>query len=102
MEKSFLPYYLCTISRKFFFFLDPIRIGRVRICDILASGFLESILYLQDCIPSYDEIPFNWFSLDSVYHVYNSFIALDANHDGGLSKEELLRFGLSFQLLINF
>ena len=99
MDKSFLPYYLCTVSRKFFFFLDPLRIGRVRICDILASGFLESMLELQDPNLTTAKIGSNWFSLTSVFQVYNGFVALDADHDGALSQKELLQFVLDFSFI---
>ena len=44
LEKSFYSFYICTAVRKFFFFLDPLRTGRVRIQDILACSFLDDLL----------------------------------------------------------
>ena len=44
LEKSFHSFYVCTAVRKFFFFLDPFRSGRVRIQDILACSFLDDLL----------------------------------------------------------
>lgn len=52
LEKSFHSFYVCTAVRKFFFFLDPLRTGRIRIKDILKSNFLDELLevsiYLAD------------------------------------------------------
>ncbi|KAJ9589489.1 hypothetical protein L9F63_017306 [Diploptera punctata] len=48
LEKSFHSFYVCTAVRKFLFFLDPLRTGRVRIQDILACSFLDDILELRD------------------------------------------------------
>lgn len=44
LEESFHSFYLCTAVRKFMFFLDPMRFGKIRISDVLASGFLEDLL----------------------------------------------------------
>lgn len=44
LEKSFHSFYVCTAVRKFFFFLDSLRTGRIRIRDVLASSFLEDLL----------------------------------------------------------
>ncbi|TRY64227.1 hypothetical protein TCAL_14307 [Tigriopus californicus] len=48
LEKSFHNFYTCTAVRKFFFFLDPLRTGRIRIQDILACSFLDELLELRD------------------------------------------------------
>lgn len=44
LEKSFHSFYVCTAVRKFFFFLDPLRTGKIRIRDVLACSFLEDLL----------------------------------------------------------
>jgi len=44
LEKSFYSFYVCTAVRKFFFFLDPMRIGKIKIQDILACSFLDDLL----------------------------------------------------------
>lgn len=44
LEKSFYSFYVCTAVRKFFFFLDPLRTGKVKIQDILACSFLDDLL----------------------------------------------------------
>lgn len=47
LEKSFHSFYICTAVRKFLFFLDPLRTGRVRIQDILACSFLDDLLEVR-------------------------------------------------------
>lgn len=44
LESRYITFYVCTAVRKFFFFLDPKRLGKVRITDILVSGFLDDLL----------------------------------------------------------
>ncbi|XP_055372665.1 serine/threonine-protein phosphatase 2A regulatory subunit B'' subunit gamma-like [Condylostylus longicornis] len=95
LENSFHSFYVCTAVRKFFFFLDPLRTGKIRIRDILASGFLDDLLELRD-----EENPKdnhyqdkNWFSATSALTVYGHYLNLDKDHNGMLSKEELKHFG---------
>jgi hypothetical protein len=38
LDKSFHSFYVCTAVRKFFFFLDPLHTGKIRI--------LVSVLYI--------------------------------------------------------
>ncbi len=47
LEKSFHSFYVCTAVRKFFFFLDPLRSGKIRIQDVLACSFLDDLLELR-------------------------------------------------------
>lgn len=47
LEKSFHSFYVCTAVRKFFFFLDSMRTGRVHIRDVLTSSFLEDLLEVK-------------------------------------------------------
>lgn len=48
LEKSFYSFYVCTAVRKFFFFLDPMRTGRIKIQEILACGFLDDLLEVRN------------------------------------------------------
>ncbi len=69
LEPSFHNFYACTAVRKFFFFLDPMRSGRVRIQDVLSCSFLDDLLELRD-----EELPkeaqeSNWFSAPSALKV---------------------------------
>lgn len=54
LERSFHSFYVCTAVRKFFFFLDPLGTGKVRIRDILACSFLDDLLEVF-CIFIYDD-----------------------------------------------
>lgn len=93
LEKSFHSFYVCTAVRKFLFFLDPLRTGRVRIQDILACSFLDDLLELRDEDLPKDLQEQNWFSAPSALRVYGQYLNLDRDHNGMLSKEELAGYG---------
>lgn len=93
LEKSFYSFYVCTAVRKFFFFLDPLRTGKVKIQDILACSFLDDLLELRDEDLPKDMQESNWFSAPSSLRVYGQYLNLDRDHNGMLSKEELSKFG---------
>ncbi|VDL65160.1 unnamed protein product, partial [Hymenolepis diminuta] len=89
MDDAFKTFYVSTAVRKFFFFLDPLRAGRIRICDILACGFLDHLLELREASTTQARLEENWFSLESVKRVYASYLRLDTDQNGMLSREEL-------------
>ena len=93
LEKSFHNFYTCTAVRKFFFFLDPLRTGKIRIQDILASSFLDELLELRDQDLAKDVQESNWFSAPSALRVYGVYLNLDQDHNGMLSRSELLKYG---------
>ncbi|XP_059155006.1 serine/threonine-protein phosphatase 2A regulatory subunit B'' subunit gamma-like [Physella acuta] len=93
LERSFYSFYVCTAVRKFFFFLDPLRNGRIRIQDILACSFLDDLLELRDEELSKEMQESNWFSAPSALRVYGQYLNLDKDRNGMLSKEELARYG---------
>ncbi|XP_011494635.1 PREDICTED: serine/threonine-protein phosphatase 2A regulatory subunit B'' subunit gamma-like [Ceratosolen solmsi marchali] len=93
LEKSFHSFYVCTAVRKFLFFLDPLRTGRVRIQDILACSFLDDLLELRDEDLPKDHQEANWFSAPSALKVYGQYLNLDKDHNGMLNKEELSGYG---------
>ncbi|XP_037950978.1 serine/threonine-protein phosphatase 2A regulatory subunit B'' subunit gamma-like [Teleopsis dalmanni] len=92
VEPSFHSFYVCTVVKKFFFFLDPLHTGRIRIRDILASGLLAELLELRDETTK-EEQERNWFSMTSVLSVYGNYLNLDKDHNGMLSKQELAAYG---------
>ncbi|XP_011781942.1 PREDICTED: serine/threonine-protein phosphatase 2A regulatory subunit B'' subunit gamma [Colobus angolensis palliatus] len=73
LEKSFYSFYVCTAVRKFFFFLDPLRTGKIKIQDILACSFLDDLLELRDEELSKESQETNWFSAPSALRVYGMF-----------------------------
>ena len=93
LERSFYSFYVCTAVRKFFFFLDPLRTGKVKITEILASGFLDQLIELRDEDLSKEHLETNWFSAESALRVYGQYLNLDEDHNGMLSKQELSRYG---------
>lgn len=92
LESSFHSFYVCTAVRKFFFFLDPLRTGKVRIRDILASGFLDDLLKLREGLPKENQ-DLNWFSATCALSAYGHYLNLDKDHNGMLSKSELSGYG---------
>lgn len=47
MEDEFIPYYMITSSRKFFFFHDHLRKGQISIKNLAHSTTMEELLYLK-------------------------------------------------------
>lgn len=104
LEPSFHSFYVCTAVRKFFFFLDPLGTGRVRIRDILACSFLDDLLELRDdddggggagtgASGAKEAQEINWFSAPSALSVYGHYLNLDRDHNGMLSRDELAGYG---------
>ena len=93
LDKSFHSFYVCTAVRKFFFFLDPLRTGKIKIADILACSFLDELLELRDQDLAKDVQEANWFSGPSALRVYGQYLNLDKDHNGMLSRTELLAYG---------
>jgi serine/threonine-protein phosphatase 2A regulatory subunit B'' len=93
LERSFYSFYVCTAVRKFFFFLDPLRSGKVKITEILSSGFLDQLIELRDEEISKEQLESNWFSAQSALRVYAQYLNLDEDHNGMLSKQELAQYG---------
>lgn len=47
MDKDFHPYYVFTAVRKFMFFLDPLRKGKIRLTSLAASPILHEFNALR-------------------------------------------------------
>jgi len=93
LEKSFHSFYVCTAVRKFFFFLDPMKTGKIKIQDVLACSFLDDLLELRDNELPKDVQDANWFSAPSALRVYGQYLNLDTDHNGMLNQKELLKYG---------
>ncbi|XP_065160717.1 serine/threonine-protein phosphatase 2A regulatory subunit B'' subunit gamma-like [Atheta coriaria] len=93
LEKSFHSFYVCTAVRKFLFFLDTLRAGRVRILDVLACSFLDDLLELRVEEASKEIQEQNWFSARSALRVYGHYLNLDRDHNGLLNINELAGYG---------
>ena len=47
LTEPFYPFYVITSVRKFFFFLDPKRTGKIQIKDMLTSPILAELYELR-------------------------------------------------------
>jgi serine/threonine-protein phosphatase 2A regulatory subunit B'' len=89
IEEGFKPFYVCGAARKFFFFLDIQRKGKISIKDILLSPILSEFFELQQQSLAQGLILTNWFSLYSSLRVYGEYMDLDVDKNGMLSRDEL-------------
>ncbi|MCQ2820314.1 MAG: hypothetical protein MJ252_23860 [archaeon] len=96
IQDEIKEFYLLVAQRKFFFFLDPKRTGKIFINDIVSSNILSEFLEFTDKRTqtlSSEEISQNWFSLQNFWRIYKKYVELDRDKNGMLSKEELIKFG---------
>lgn len=56
LEENFYPFYVITAVRKFFFFLDPKKSGRIYIKDMLTSPILAELYELRQDKSNPEEI----------------------------------------------
>ncbi len=96
IQEEIKEFYLLVAQRKFFFFLDPKRTGKIYINDLVSSNILSEFLEFTDKRTqtlSSEEISQNWFSLQNFWRIYKKYVELDRDKNGMLSKDELIRFG---------
>ncbi|XP_017874787.1 PREDICTED: serine/threonine-protein phosphatase 2A regulatory subunit B'' subunit gamma-like isoform X1 [Drosophila arizonae] len=95
MDPAFEKFYVCTVVKRFYFFLDPLRTGRIRIREMLVSGLIHQLMELRDepKPTELEPVQLNPFSMPAVLAVYGSFLNLDLDHNGLLNKQELSRYG---------
>ena len=83
---------MITAVRKFFFFLDPKRTGKIQIKDMLTSPILAELYELRQEQLNMDDALQNWFSVQSSLRVYDQYLKLDQDKNGMLKKHELSNF----------
>lgn len=91
MSEDIKEYYHLVAQRKFFFFLDTKRTGRIHINDIVCSPILSEFLEMKEKTV-HSESQSNWFSKENFFKIYRKYIDLDKDRNGMLSKEELIRY----------
>ena len=91
ISEEIKEYYILVAQRKFFFFLDPKRTGKIFINDIVTSNILSELLDLEK-ITSKKEMEYNWFSLYNFSRIYRKYVLLDKDKNGLLSKKELIKY----------
>ena len=92
MQEKFYGFYVITAVRKFFFFLDPKKTGKIWIKDLLTSPILAELYELRQERWTVDDAMQNWFSVQSALKVYETYLRLDIDHNGMLRKQELVRY----------
>jgi serine/threonine-protein phosphatase 2A regulatory subunit B'' len=93
ISEDIREYYLLVAQRKFFFFLDPKRSGKIYINEIITSNILTEFNDMKEKPQNDQQGSTNWFSLTNFWRIYKKYIDLDKDKNGMLSKEELIRFG---------
>jgi serine/threonine-protein phosphatase 2A regulatory subunit B'' len=63
MQEKFYGFYVITAVRKFFFFLDPKKTGKIWIKDLLTSPILAELYELRQERWTVDDAMMNWFSV---------------------------------------
>ncbi|KAJ3260103.1 Serine/threonine-protein phosphatase 2A regulatory subunit B'' subunit gamma [Boothiomyces macroporosus] len=89
---QFRKFYLCNCVKKFTFFLDKNRNGRMKIMNIVLSPIFVELMELKDLSLSQELQDNNWFSTSVSMRVYGEFIRLDTDKNGMLSRKELARY----------
>ncbi|KAH7831794.1 putative protein phosphatase 2 regulatory subunit b gamma [Monocercomonoides exilis] len=92
VDESVIQYYSVLGTRKFFFFLDPMRTQQISISSILASPILSEMLSMQEAEISEEDLVTNWFSPVNFHRIYENYLNLDIDGDGLLSLDELKRY----------
>lgn len=92
LTEPFYPFYVITAVRKFFFFLDPKRTGKIQIKDMMTSPILAELYELRQQRMSPEDQVSNWFSVNSSLRVYDQYLRIDLDKNGMLRKEELTRY----------
>ena len=86
LQEPFYPFYVITAVRKFVFYLDPKRTGKIMIKDMLTSPILAELYELRSQNMSLEDAMGNWFSVQSSLRVYDTYLRLDQDKNGMLKK----------------
>lgn len=94
MDEKFHAFYVFTAVRRFMFFLDPKRRGRIPIHELAASDISAELHEMADVTRESEarSLRKSWFLPDNAKRVYSDYLELDEDHNGMLSKAELLNF----------
>ncbi|CAM9198360.1 unnamed protein product [Chrysoparadoxa australica] len=100
MPGNFAPFYVFTAVRRFMFFLDPKKSGRIDINTIVRSKAMDELMDLgmtgagsgEEGDASDTELAKNWFSAENTLRVYSEYLELDTDQNGMLSRSELEQY----------
>ena len=84
INEDIKEYYLLVAVRKFFFFLDPKRTGKIYINDIVTSSILPEFLEMSDrsAVNNQMDVSSNWFSIQNFWRIYKKYVELDRDRNG--------------------
>ena len=85
-------FYPVICSRKFMFFLDSQRKGKINLQQLLVSPVLSEFYEMRDVNAPEKYLRSNWFSAFSALRTYGQFLNLDKNRNGMISGPELLNY----------
>jgi len=94
MHENFVPYYVFTAVRRFMFFLDPKKTGKISIETLVSSDVMKMFLDLKEMHENLPpkQLARNWFSLQNAMSVYSTYLNLDEDENGMLNKRELIKY----------
>jgi serine/threonine-protein phosphatase 2A regulatory subunit B'' len=98
LTNGFMKQYCRIATRRFMFFNDPQRRGRARISTLLAGDALADFNELHAAREDDPQLAKNWFSLASAQRVYKSYLDLDLDMNGTLSKDEFKRYSFDMRI----
>ncbi len=87
---EFAEYYVYTVVAKFFFWLDPARKGRIKIKQLLHSSVFHS--FRQFTMATAQTRKRSWFAPRNAWALYVSYLRLDQDDNGLLSKREFAEY----------
>ncbi|XP_055348642.1 serine/threonine-protein phosphatase 2A regulatory subunit B'' subunit gamma-like [Paramacrobiotus metropolitanus] len=90
MDPDFKKFYVCSVLRKFFFFLDPGKQGKIKITRVLGSTLMQELMDVRESGEKPDKK--NWFTLEASMDTYNDYLSLDRKRNGLLSREEFVHY----------
>jgi hypothetical protein len=86
-------FYVCHALRKFSFYHDRMRQGKMSIDKIVYSSTLAQLMEIRDN-PDLkpQELETNWFSAQVFAYYYSEFKRLDVDQNGTISRKEISQF----------
>jgi serine/threonine-protein phosphatase 2A regulatory subunit B'' len=100
MDDGFKEKYILAAIRKFFFFLDPKRTGRIYIKDMLTSTILAELYELRQERYSEEDLGQNWFSIQYATSLHQKFTKLDTDKNGLLKKDDLSKYSKGLSTIV--
>lgn len=85
ISSQFLPFYIKSLTKKFQFFLDPLKRGFISIKSLLKSTEMVELFELRS-----DNLSDNWFTKESSERIYHDFCSIDTKEIGVLGLEEAM------------